>query len=78
MAYVTNVTKKGQTTIPVELREALGIEPEDQVRWVQEGNNLVLHPRKKVKDPLKKLAAMRFKASKTALKLCREAREDFW
>lgn len=35
---ITSVTSKGQVTIPVEIREKLGIKPHDRVRFVIEGD----------------------------------------
>jgi AbrB family looped-hinge helix DNA binding protein len=32
-AKTTRVSEKGQTTIPKEIRDRLGIEPGDQVQW---------------------------------------------
>ena len=39
----SSVTTKGQVTIPIELREKLGIKPGDRVGFVDEGDRLVLH-----------------------------------
>ena len=36
------VTTKGQVTIPVELRQKLGIKPGDRVGFVDEGGRIVL------------------------------------
>lgn len=76
--YVTNVTQKGQTTIPAELREAFGILPEDRVVWTAEDGRIYLEPRKRVKNAMAELAKLRFKASKTAVELCKNAEDDFW
>lgn len=38
----SSVTTKGQVTIPIELREKLGIKPGDRVGFVDEGGRLVL------------------------------------
>lgn len=35
MSETTRVTAKGQTTIPQEIRERYGIEPGDEVEWVE-------------------------------------------
>lgn len=43
----TKVTDRGQTTIPQELREKYGIEPGDEVEWIETDDGLVL---KKVAD----------------------------
>lgn len=47
MSETTKVTDKGQTTIPQELREKYGIEPGDEVEWIETEDGLVL---KKVAD----------------------------
>lgn len=39
---VSRVTRKGQVTIPREVRETLGIAPGDSVEIVSEGNRAVL------------------------------------
>ena len=38
----SSVTTKGQVTIPIELREKLGIRPGDRVGFVDEGDRIVL------------------------------------
>jgi AbrB family looped-hinge helix DNA binding protein len=38
----SSVTTKGQVTIPMELREKLGIKPGDRVGFVDEGGKIVL------------------------------------
>ena len=38
----SSVTTKGQGTIPVELRQKLGIKPGDRVGFVEEGDRIVL------------------------------------
>lgn len=45
MAYST-VTKKGQTTIPGEIREALRIKPGDRLEYAVEGDHVSIrvHP----------------------------------
>ena len=39
---VRSVTRKGQVTIPVEIRRKLGIEPRDQVSFHVEGDKVYL------------------------------------
>ena len=36
------VTSKGQVTIPIEIRESLGIVPHSEVEFVEEGGQVVL------------------------------------
>ena len=38
----SSVTTKGHVTIPIELREKLGIKPGDRVGFVDEGGRIVL------------------------------------
>jgi AbrB family looped-hinge helix DNA binding protein len=40
------VTTKGQVTIPVDIRKKLGIEPDTEVDFVQEGDRVILVKRK--------------------------------
>ncbi|MEZ4633621.1 MAG: type II toxin-antitoxin system PrlF family antitoxin [Caldilineaceae bacterium] len=43
--YVATVTSKGQVTIPLAVREQLGIAPQDKVIFrIVEGNRLVVEP----------------------------------
>lgn len=49
MSETTRVTDKGQTTIPKNLREKYGIEPGDEVVWVEHEDGLTL--RKKSELP---------------------------
>jgi AbrB family looped-hinge helix DNA binding protein len=47
MSMTTKVTEKGQTTIPQNLREKYGIDPGDEVEWIETDDGLLL---KKVAD----------------------------
>lgn len=40
----TTITKKGQITIPIEVRKALGLNPRDKVIFVLEGGEVKLKP----------------------------------
>lgn len=42
MCETTRVTDKGQTTIPKPLREKYGIEPGDEVVWVEDDDGIML------------------------------------
>lgn len=42
MSETTRVTDKGQTTIPKPLREKYGIEPGDEVVWVEDDDGIML------------------------------------
>lgn len=41
---ISNVTQKGQVTIPVALRKKLKIESSDQIMFVQKGKEVVITP----------------------------------
>ncbi|MDQ0457064.1 AbrB/MazE/SpoVT family DNA-binding domain-containing protein [Rhizobium paknamense] len=40
--YDSTITSKGQTTIPAEIRELLGLKPGDKIRYVAQGNRIYL------------------------------------
>lgn len=39
---VSRITSKGQTTIPLEIRQAMGMEPGDVIRYVHRGDGSVI------------------------------------
>jgi AbrB family looped-hinge helix DNA binding protein len=41
---MSRMTSKGQTTIPKEIRERLGLKPGDRVAFILRGNEAVLYP----------------------------------
>ena len=41
-AETTQVTDKGQTTIPQELREKFGIQPGDEVVWIEADDGIMI------------------------------------
>jgi len=49
---VSKLTSKGQTTIPKEIRDALGLKPGDRIRFVLEDENRVVLsvPRRTIED----------------------------
>ncbi len=47
---LATVTTKGQVTIPKDIRDRLGIKPNDRVDFVLEGDRAVLLPVKSLKD----------------------------
>ena len=50
------VTSKGQVTIPLEVREQLGIYPGSEVNFVIKGNALHVEPVKRATKPGKSLS----------------------
>jgi len=49
---VSKLTSKGQTTIPKEIRDALGLKPGDRIRFVLEDDNRVVLsvPKRTIED----------------------------
>jgi AbrB family looped-hinge helix DNA binding protein len=43
---IATVTRKGQVTIPAEIRRALGLEPKGKVAFIMEENEVKLRPAK--------------------------------
>jgi AbrB family looped-hinge helix DNA binding protein len=50
MPKATTVTSKGQVTIPIEVRQALGIEPHDKVECVIEDEGVRLRKRPSIRE----------------------------
>jgi antitoxin PrlF len=40
----TTITRKGQVTIPAEIRSRLGLKPKDRVRFEMHGDTVTLRP----------------------------------
>lgn len=38
----TTITKKGQVTVPVSVRKALGIKPKDKIAFIEKGSDFVI------------------------------------
>ncbi len=47
MSETTRITRKGQTTIPQDLREKYGLEPGDEVVWEESEAGLVVKKRRR-------------------------------
>ena len=45
--YGSTLTSKGQTTIPVEVREALNLRPGDKIRYIVNGGKVSLRVKNK-------------------------------
>ncbi len=45
------ITKKGQVSIPKEIREAMRLKPGDEVDFRIEGNNVIMVPVKTIRIP---------------------------
>lgn len=51
MGMIGTVTSKGQTTIPKEVREKLGLDPGTRIEWVLDDEKVIVKARKlKVTD----------------------------
>lgn len=46
MIYITTVTKKGQATIPYEIRQYLGIKPYEKIAFIKKGKEVIIKPKK--------------------------------
>lgn len=44
--YTGKVTSKGQTTVPKEVRDFLGLEEGTQMEWIVDGGKVTVKPRK--------------------------------
>ena len=53
------VTTKGQVTIPLKIREKLGITPSTEVDFVEEGGRVVLIKRKNQNSAVQKFRKLR-------------------
>lgn len=42
--HETVLTRKGQTTVPAEIRRALGLKEGDRIEWLQQGDQVRLRP----------------------------------
>ena len=65
MEYVSNLTSKGQVTIPVSIRKALGLKPRDKVAFRMENGTVRIQPaRASVRDSAGTLNVPGFKSMK--------------
>jgi len=46
MGMFGSITSKGQTTVPKEVRDKLGLERGARIEWVVEGDKAIVKPRK--------------------------------
>ena len=53
------VTTKGQVTIPLKIREKLGITPSTEVDFIEEGGRVVLIKRKNQNSAVQKFRKLR-------------------
>lgn len=72
----TKITTKYQTTIPREVRKYLDIRPGKEVEWHIVKGMVVVDTPKRIKNPVKILTSQ-IKLNIDAVKLVKEAREDF-
>lgn len=72
----SRVTIKYQTTIPRKIRKHLGVKPGEKVEWHVVREMVVVDVPRKIKNPVKFLSSQ-IRLDLDAVKLVREAREDF-
>ena len=75
-AEKTSITQKYQTTIPKNIRKLLGVKAGEDVEWHVVRSMVVVHRKEKMEDPVKFLTSQ-VKLNLDAVKLVREAREEF-
>lgn len=73
---VSTITKKGQTTIPKQVRETLGLKPSDKIVYLEEEGKVILFPFKKEKKLLDLYGAFSFKKVKRPVDF-RKLRREF-
>ncbi len=66
---VSTITSKGQTTIPSEVRKALGLKPNDKIAYIVDGDKVILRP---IKGDILELKGKVKVASKIDFKRLRE------
>ncbi len=71
----TKITEKYQTTIPAEIRKALGIKPGQEVEWYAMRGRAMLEAPKKIQEPTKFLTGQ-VRLSVDAVGLVRKARGE--
>jgi len=65
MEYVSNLTSKGQVTIPASIRKALGLKPRDKVAFRMENGTVRIQPaRASVRDSAGTLNVPGFRSMK--------------
>jgi antitoxin PrlF len=47
---ISTITTKGQITIPVSIRKAYGLHPNDRVDFIADGDKIILIPVKTLRD----------------------------
>lgn len=72
----TKVTSKFQTTIPLKIRDFLGVKPGKEVEWHLVKGMVVVDSARKIEQPVKFLTSQ-IKLDIDAVKLVKNARADF-
>lgn len=50
MIYTTTLTQKGQVTIPVDIRNFLGLEPYEKVTFIKTNDQVIIKPARSFLD----------------------------
>lgn len=72
----TKVTSKFQTTIPLKVRDFLGVKPGKEVEWNIVKGMVVVDSARKIEQPVKFLTSQ-IKLDIDVVKLVKNARADF-
>lgn len=54
MKYSSSISSKGQVTVPLEIRNRLGLSAGDRVDFVVEGDRTIIRPARSVLNPFDK------------------------
>jgi AbrB family looped-hinge helix DNA binding protein len=72
----TKITSKFQTTIPSDIRKFLDVKPGKELEWCVIKGMVVVDVARKIERPVEFLTSQ-IKLNEDAVKLVREARNDF-
>ena len=73
MNYKSRITRRGQTTIPKDLREKYGLEEGDELTYIDLGTRIILLP--KPRDPIETLKRINVDTDKSVKEIKQEALE---
>jgi AbrB family looped-hinge helix DNA binding protein len=48
--YTSVITRKGQATVPIDIRKALGLQRGDRIAWIQTNGHVEVRPAQGVTD----------------------------
>ncbi len=80
MSVMGKITSKGQTTVPAEVRTALGVGPGDRLEYViQDDGQVILRKPRHGLESLRGIIKVNFPVSGEDIdRWCRDVRENGW